>query len=254
MIRRTRSITLDTHTYTGTRTPELTTWLADTPHTWDGPHLVIHAPDHDVRPQPDWTLAREGNGHVSVLSPDSDQRFLQPHPADRAAVLREAADIADEVVPPDLPRDDREQGRVDAAADIRNWADHIEQDELRRVADEEQPEEPSAVDRAAALREAADFVRGLLLTRTSITTADLEAELRRMADEAQQQGHVYLSTGCYHGDHAYCQAMTGLNGTKRPGQCKHCGARCVCACHQTEAQQQEIVDRPFRSLRQTKEQ
>lgn len=38
-------------------------------------------------------------------------------------------------------------------------------------------------DRAAVLREAADFVRGLLLTGTSITTAELEIELRRMADE-----------------------------------------------------------------------
>jgi hypothetical protein len=44
-------------------------------------------------------------------------------------------------------------------------------------------------------------------------------------------GHVYLSTGCLHGDHAYCQGMTGLNGSKRPGECKHCGARCICGCH-----------------------
>lgn len=43
--------------------------------------------------------------------------------------------------------------------------------------------------------------------------------------------HIYLSTGCYHDDHAYCQAMTGLNGAKRPGSCKHCGAKCQCPCH-----------------------
>lgn len=42
-------------------------------------------------------------------------------------------------------------------------------------------------DRAAVLTEVADFVRGLLLTRTLVTTVSLEAELRRMADEAQQQ-------------------------------------------------------------------
>lgn len=43
--------------------------------------------------------------------------------------------------------------------------------------------------------------------------------------------HAYLSTGCLHGDHAYCQGMTGLAGKKRPGECKHCGAKCVCECH-----------------------
>lgn len=43
--------------------------------------------------------------------------------------------------------------------------------------------------------------------------------------------HVYLSTGCWHGDHAYCQAMTGLNGAKRPAECKKCGVHCICECH-----------------------
>jgi hypothetical protein len=44
---------------------------------------------------------------------------------------------------------------------------------------------PPPADRSAVLREIADFVRGLLLTRTLVTTTSLEAELRRMADEAQ---------------------------------------------------------------------
>lgn len=43
--------------------------------------------------------------------------------------------------------------------------------------------------------------------------------------------HVYMSTGCWHGDHDYCKSMTGLNGAKRPGECKHCGAKCICGCH-----------------------
>jgi hypothetical protein len=43
--------------------------------------------------------------------------------------------------------------------------------------------------------------------------------------------HAYLSTGCLHGDHAYCQSMTGLNGAKRPSQCKFCAASCRCFCH-----------------------
>lgn len=48
--------------------------------------------------------------------------------------------------------------------------------------------------------------------------------------------HVYLSTGCWHGDHAYCQSMTGLNGAKRPGECKFCQASCRCECHTGEEQ------------------
>ena len=46
-------------------------------------------------------------------------------------------------------------------------------------------------------------------------------------------GHVYLSTGCLHGDHDYCQNMTGLAGKKRPATCKFCKAPCICGCHQT---------------------
>lgn len=44
-------------------------------------------------------------------------------------------------------------------------------------------------------------------------------------------GHTYLSTGCFHGDHDYCKSMTGLNGSKRPAECKKCGAKCICSCH-----------------------
>jgi hypothetical protein len=47
----------------------------------------------------------------------------------------------------------------------------------------------------------------------------------------QATDHVYLSTGCFHGDHDYCKNMTGLNGAKRPASCKKCGAKCICGCH-----------------------
>lgn len=79
-------------------------------------------------------------------------------------------------------------------------------------------------------------------------TAEAEVKrLRRLADETQQPtGHVYLSTGCWHGDqpfangltgHEYCQGRTGILGAKKPAQCKGCGAGCVCGCHQgVEAQ------------------
>ncbi|MFJ6073669.1 hypothetical protein ACIQFU_22980 [Streptomyces sp. NPDC093065] len=43
--------------------------------------------------------------------------------------------------------------------------------------------------------------------------------------------HVYLSTGCLHGEHAYCQSHTGHSGTKTPAACKFCAAPCTCGCH-----------------------
>ncbi|MFD7705631.1 hypothetical protein [Streptomyces sp. NPDC059786] len=43
--------------------------------------------------------------------------------------------------------------------------------------------------------------------------------------------HVYLSTGCLHDQHGYCQADSGLGGAKKPATCKFCGATCVCGCH-----------------------
>lgn len=56
--------------------------------------------------------------------------------------------------------------------------------------------------------------------------------------------HYYVSTGCgCTGDrlmpdgrtgHQYCQGMTGLQGAKRGGQAKCCGAPCQCPCHQDD--------------------
>lgn len=43
--------------------------------------------------------------------------------------------------------------------------------------------------------------------------------------------HVYLSTGCLTGEHDYCAAMTGMQGTKRPATAKFTGAPCICGCH-----------------------
>lgn len=44
--------------------------------------------------------------------------------------------------------------------------------------------------------------------------------------------HDYLSTGCLHGEHEYCQNSTGAAGAKTPAECKFCKAPCRCACHQ----------------------
>ena len=48
--------------------------------------------------------------------------------------------------------------------------------------------------------------------------------------------HIYLSTSCHHGEHAYCSSSAGHNThgdtwTKTPGSCKWCSTPCVCACH-----------------------
>lgn len=48
-------------------------------------------------------------------------------------------------------------------------------------------------------------------------------------DEGTGLIHEYLSTGCLHGRHAYCQKKDGKTGG--PAQCKFCKAPCTCDCH-----------------------
>lgn len=50
---------------------------------------------------------------------------------------------------------------------------------------------------------------------------------------AHQHGiHHYLATSCLHGEHGYCQGNTGKAGSKKPAECKFCGAAgCICPCH-----------------------
>ncbi|WP_055563645.1 hypothetical protein [Streptomyces atriruber] len=50
--------------------------------------------------------------------------------------------------------------------------------------------------------------------------------------------HLYLSTGCQHGDHEYCQTEARrYDGTvKIPGQCKFCQSLCICRCHSERAE------------------
>jgi hypothetical protein len=49
-----------------------------------------------------------------------------------------------------------------------------------------------------------------------------------------RNGHHYLSTGCLHDKHGYCQGKTGQAGAKTPAKCKFCDARCVCPCHKEQ--------------------
>lgn len=53
-------------------------------------------------------------------------------------------------------------------------------------------------------------------------------------NQAPQYGtsaHVYFSTSCYHDNHSYCKNESGAMGTKVPGKCKFCDAKCRCWCH-----------------------
>jgi hypothetical protein len=60
------------------------------------------------------------------------------------------------------------------------------------------------------------------------------AELRPKVETFKSDIHVYLSTSCRHGQHAYCQARKGLAGDKEPSTCKFCDAKCICDCHREE--------------------
>ncbi|URN11327.1 hypothetical protein LUW77_03280 [Streptomyces radiopugnans] len=102
---------------------------------------------------------------------------------------------------------------------------------------------------AAAIREADDEHTGIQLAcaeQAARAEAHLEgvsaeadgwqrkyeqAERRLAQLRARSDRHVYLSTGCLHGQHGYCQGKNGLAGPKTPAQCKFCAAPCVCDCH-----------------------
>lgn len=75
-------------------------------------------------------------------------------------------------------------------------------------------------------------------TETGATIPNAQANEGEPADapaDTQSTEHVYLSTGCLHGEHSYCQGKTGQTGAKKPARCKFCGTPCVCQCHAKEA-------------------
>jgi hypothetical protein len=63
-------------------------------------------------------------------------------------------------------------------------------------------------------------------------------------DTVAPSAHVYVSTACWHGEHAYCAAGMRADGTrKKPGQCKFCSAPCTCTgCDHSAAE--DSVERP----------
>jgi len=58
--------------------------------------------------------------------------------------------------------------------------------------------------------------------------------------------HEYLSTGCLHDAHEYCNLATlRADGTrKRPARCKFCDAPCICDCHRSTTEEQGKWLRP----------
>lgn len=69
----------------------------------------------------------------------------------------------------------------------------------------------------------------MILTRTVRAALDGTGQPGPEATEATS--HHYLSTGCLHDQHDYCQSNTGQSGAKKPASCKFCAAPCTCPCH-----------------------
>ncbi|MGA5604028.1 hypothetical protein ACPCUF_23835 [Streptomyces griseoincarnatus] len=86
------------------------------------------------------------------------------------------------------------------------------------------------------------YVKGWMAASAAYLAA-LDGEQPAPAPAATEAtSHIYLSTGCLHGHHDYCQSHTGRDGTKTPAQCKFCAAPCTCGCHQHDVAQP--ADRP----------
>jgi hypothetical protein len=152
-------------------------------------------------------------------------------------------------------------GRGDAAPTVADWetqkqrADEAEAQQRLTDAMRQQNLDAAAaaIQRAEQAEAAIARVRTLAVQSRDHSAAglddyqigrhDLAVDILTALDEptpapagTEETEHVYLSTGCIHGDHTYCKNMTGLNGAKRPGECKHCGTKCICGCHNTEEQ------------------
>jgi len=145
-------------------------------------------------------------------------------------------------------------GRGDAAPTVEDWeqqkqrADQAEA-EVRRLRadiagcrDQQWPQRlgyaEAALTRARALADRWDhaltvdkpYARTL---RAEISIAPFRAAPTAEDKTINQTTHIYLSTGCLHGQHDYCQSDTGLAGAKKPSRCKWCDAFCQCPCHTT---------------------
>ena len=69
----------DTRVFTHPPEPDLTDWLADTPHTLDGDQLTLHTDLGDMQPRPGWTLLKWNDGEITAASPRTAERVYAPH-------------------------------------------------------------------------------------------------------------------------------------------------------------------------------
>lgn len=134
--------------------------------------------------------------------------------------------------------------RWEGALGVYAEAGHLDLGQLRdaaiAVADEEEQPEICRLNRIntklarenASLRATIDRVLQAV-EKFGDRGAIIAARAAFDAPSGEQDSHMYLSTGCLHGEHGYCQSNTGLAGAKTPAVCKFCKAPCVCACHRT---------------------
>lgn len=230
-----------THTWDGSR--ELPDWLTN--HRWTAGQLVIRTPDGDTRPQPGWWLIGWSDGTITAASPTSGERvYGVGGMADRLERAEyelgqhaeaESADAAAGSYAGRVEELEAELARLrpQLARAQRIAMDILDDGPLERVHALHQPMRRGPFTICAHCS-GWDGKWRCLGVVTDHPCPTLQALDPRPADDtppAEPEPHVYLSTGCLHGDHAYCQNMTGLNGAKRPGECKFCQASCRCGCH-----------------------
>ncbi|WP_138964233.1 hypothetical protein [Streptomyces sp. YIM 121038] len=233
---------------------------------------VADAEQADLRAERDQARQDLADSHDDLVTalaadPQAEWADLIRDVSQQRARIAELEQAAASSAPAD--RDLRDRAHAAAVAKMHEiYSGQIPDQAARQIADAVLAVLPAPADKAAVLHEAADavkemrreYVEGELNPSYPTATEqraliDAEVRLRRMADEAQQDdgAHVYLSTGCHHGDtvipdgrtgHEYCQteARRYDGTTKVAGTCKVCGARCICPCHAEDgAQQDEVV-------------
>jgi hypothetical protein len=104
----TRNVRVRLRTWTGQPEADLSAWLGDAPHHYEGDQLVIHGEgaDEDVRPRPGWQLVRWPDGVVTVASARTAARVYEPDAASTTpAELRDqvAAALYERERPPNDP-------------------------------------------------------------------------------------------------------------------------------------------------------
>lgn len=164
------------------------------------------------------------------------------HVADRDFWMRLARDAREAEDRRTTERDEQQRraGRAEAERDALKRAhvalaeqaakDQAAVARLRAALDEQ-----AGDDRGSADRTRLDRIRNAarLHRQNLINTNELYAVIEAHDEPPATDTHHYLSTGCLHGRHDYCQGKTGLTGPKRRAECKFCQAACRCTCHAT---------------------